>query len=100
MWQVKIHQLVIKDDFKNILDGIQRHILQAINKKLSLDPYQYGMPLRGDFKGYYRLRVEDYRAVYRILAKEIVVLVIKVGIRRDNAIYRELFSRIRKIESE
>ena len=99
MWHVKIHRLVIAEDFKKIPSSDQKHILQVIHKKLSIDPHTYGKPLSAEFAGYFRLRIEDYRAVYRILKEEIVVLVIKVGIRRDDTVYRELFSRLKKLSS-
>ena len=97
MWHVKIHRLVLAEDFKKIPSGDQKHILQVIHKKLSLDPQAYGKPLSGEFAGYFRLRIEDYRAVYRILKKEIIVLVIKIGIRKDDTVYRELFTRLKKL---
>lgn len=97
MWHIKIHRLVIEEDFKRVPASGQKRILQAIHKKLTLDPQSYGKPLVGEFSGYFRLRVEDYRVVYRVIKEEILVLVIKVGIRRDDIIYKELFSRLKKI---
>lgn len=98
MWRIKIHRLVHEEDFKKIPLNDQKHITQVIHKKLSLDPQAYGKPLSGEFAGYFRLRIEDYRAVYRIIKDEIVVLVIKVGIRRDDTVYQELFARLRKLK--
>ena len=97
MWQVKFHHLVISEDFKNIPPVYQERILKIIDRKLSLDPQAYGKPLRGNLSGYWRLRVEDYRVVYRIVKDKIVVLVIKVGIRKDDKVYEELLLRLRKI---
>ena len=37
---------------------------------------------------FYRLRVGDYRVVYQIRERELVILVLKVGHRKD--IYREM----------
>ena len=97
MWQIKIHQLVLADDLKNIPVFEQKRILTTIQKKLGLDPKNYGKPLSGEFSGYWRLRVEDYRVIYRIVEEKILVLVIKIGIRRDDRVYQELFSRIKKL---
>lgn len=97
MWAVKIHPLVVSDDFKSISSEQQKLIIKAIEKKLAVDPHGYGEPLRGGFSGYWRLRVGDYRVVYRIVKDQIVVLVIKVGIRRDDTIYKELFSKLKRI---
>ena len=98
MWRIKIHRLVLEEDFKKISPHDQRHILNTIQKKLTLDPAAYGNPLSGGFAGYWRLRIEDYRVIYKILKEEIVVLVIKVGIRRDDSVYQELFARLKKIK--
>lgn len=98
MWRVEIHRLVLKEDFKKIAPGEQKKILKAIQRKLSLDPESYGKPLHGEFAGYWRLRVQDYRVVYRIVKDRILVLVIKVGIRKDDQIYRELFMRLKKLK--
>ncbi len=98
MWRIKIHRLVLRKDFKSIPSDQQKHILKVIRKKLSVDPEVCGKPLSGEFSGYWRLRVEDYRVVYRIVKEKIEVLVIKVGIRKDDKIYQELFSRLKKLE--
>ena len=87
MWSVKIHRLVLEEYFKGIPAEYKARILKTIQKKLSLNPEGYGKPLQGEFFGYWRLRVEDYRVVYRVIKKEIVVLVIKIGMRKDAKIY-------------
>ncbi|MDP2940224.1 MAG: type II toxin-antitoxin system RelE/ParE family toxin [Candidatus Omnitrophota bacterium] len=97
MWQIKIHRLVLESDFKKLTTFQQKLILKAIKKKLSLDPEGYGKPLSGEYAGLWRLRVEDYRVIYRILKEQVVVLVIKIGIRRDSKVYEELFSRLKKL---
>lgn len=98
MWQIKIHRLVLQEDFKKVPPFQQKEILRTIQKKLTLDPQAYGKPLRGAFTGYWRLRIGDYRAVYRMIKEEIVVLVIKIGIRKDDQIYGELLSRLKKTQ--
>ncbi|MBL7130808.1 MAG: type II toxin-antitoxin system RelE/ParE family toxin [Candidatus Omnitrophica bacterium] len=96
MWQVKIHRLVLKEDFRKLSLKQRQHILAVIKKKLSLAPEVYGKPLSGEFSGYWRLRVEDFRVIYRIVKDKIQVLVIKVGIRRDAKVYETLFARLKK----
>ena len=98
LWQVKIHKLVLSEDFKTISPSDQRLILNAIRKKLTVDPHNYGKPLRGELKGYWRLRIRDYRAIYKIRADTVEVLVIKVGVRKDERVYRELFYRIKRLK--
>lgn len=96
MWQIKIHRLVLEEDFKKIPPFDQKQILRVIQKKISADPEAYGNSLRGEFSGYWRLRIGDYRVVYKIFKNEVLVYVIKVGIRRDDRVYRELLSRLKQ----
>lgn len=97
-WKIKIHKLVLSEDFKSIGYPDQKIILRDIRKKLSFDPKNYGKPLSGELKGYWRLRVKDYRVIYKIKEDVIEVLVIKVGIRRDEEVYKKLFSRLKKLQ--
>jgi mRNA interferase RelE/StbE len=97
MWLIKLHRLVLSEDFKRIDDHKQKIIINAIKKKLSLAPKEYGAPLLGEFKNYWKLKVDDYRVIYRIVEDEVVVLVVKIGIRRDNKVYEELLLRIKRV---
>jgi mRNA interferase RelE/StbE len=45
-----------------------------------------GQPLKGEWKGLYRYRVGDFRIIYRIRRRELVVIVIAIGHRRE--VYR------------
>ena len=97
MWKVIVHRLVLEEDFKKIDSSQQARITKIIKKKLTQDPHAYGKPLSGEFAGYWRLRVEGYRVIYKIVKNKILVLVLKVGIRRDAQVYEELFSRLKKL---
>lgn len=44
-------------------------------------------PIKG-FKGIYRLRVGNYRVIYRIKNDELIIIVLKIGNRGD--IYKDL----------
>ncbi len=97
MWQVKIHRLVVDEDLKKIDRHDRNIILKTIYKKLSIAPEKYGAPLRGRLKEYWKLKVYHYRVIYKIEKNTIEVLVLKVGIRRDEKVYKEMLSRINKI---
>ena len=97
MWIVVIHKLVLSEDFKKIDLSSRRLILKSIYKKLTKDPESYGSPLSGGYKGYWKLRVAHYRVIYRIVKDQVMVIVIKVGIRRDDKIYNEFIRRLKKI---
>jgi len=47
------------------------------------DPRAFGKPLKADLKGLWRYRVADYRLICSIQDQRLVVLVLKVGHRRD-----------------
>lgn len=99
-YKIKIHKLVLSEDFKSIDYPNQKTILREIRKKLSLDPKGYGKPLRGELKGYWRLRVRDYRVIYKIREESIEVLVIKVGVRRDEEVYKKVLLRLKRVQED
>jgi len=45
---------------------MKARIKKAIEQRLLVAPYEYGMPLRKSLKRYWKLRVGDYRVVYKI----------------------------------
>ena len=97
MWQVEIHPLVWEEDFTRLDSQARVRITKAIRSKLTTHPNEFGKPLSGPLQGYWRLRVGDYRVIYRIEQNRLVVLVIKVGMRRDAQIYIETLPRLRKL---
>ena len=97
MWQVEIHPPVWEEDFAALDRSIQQRITKAIRKKLSINPQAFGKALSGPLKGYWRLRVDDYRVIYRIEEHRVTVVVIKVGMRRDARVYTEAIPRLRKM---
>lgn len=62
----------------------QRRIVEAV-EALPGNPL-LGEALKGRWKGLRRLRVGVYRAVYALKEEELIILVLKVGHRKD--IYR------------
>jgi mRNA interferase RelE/StbE len=52
-------------------------IQSAIAERLSVDPVHFGKPLRYTLKGYRRLRVSDYRIVYRLIGNVVRIVAIK-----------------------
>ncbi len=97
MWNVVIHRLVLSEDFKKVDPQSCRLILKSIYKKLTKDPEGYGSPLSEAYKGYWKLRVAHYRVIYRIVKSQVMVVVIKVGIRKDDKIYKDFIYRLNKI---
>ena len=81
-YNVKWHEKAIKDLGK--LDKAKaRAILEKVRDYLAKDPVSLGKPLKGLFKGMYRYRSGDYRIIYTVDRAQNVILVLKVGARKD-----------------
>jgi len=97
MWKISVHRLVWEEDFAKMDKSVQNTILRTIYKKLSIDPQGYGEPLRRGLKGFWKLKISDYRVIYAIEKQEVKVLVLKVGMRRDEQVYRSMMNRLNKL---
>ena len=73
----------VRDDLKSISKPDQIKIKFAINHKLSSNPIEFGKPLQYSLKGLRRLRVGDYRVIFKIEESHHVVLVVKIGHRKE-----------------
>jgi mRNA interferase RelE/StbE len=70
------------------LDGtVKKFIKKAIEDKLMVDPLKFGLPLRRNLAGLFKLRVGDYRIIYQIKNNEVIVLVLAIGHR--SRIYKD-----------
>lgn len=49
-------------------------IKKAIEEKLSTAPEIFGKPLQHSFKGYRRLRIGTYRAIFMMKGKTVVII--------------------------
>lgn len=73
---VSYHPSVKEKDLPKLDSIIKTRIKKAIETKLMTAPERYGAPLRRTLKGYWKLRVGDYRVVFKIKGNEIVILAI------------------------
>jgi mRNA interferase RelE/StbE len=84
------------------LDGsIKAPLKKALAKRLE-SPHVPGDALRGALAGYYRikLRKQGYRLIYRVDDKVIVVIVLAVGKRENDAVYVEAAARLTKAKPQ
>ncbi len=66
------------------LDGSTKKIIRkAIEEKLMIDPLKFGKPLRRSLAGLFKLRVGNYRIIYQVKESEVIVVVVKIGHRRE-----------------
>lgn len=78
---------VLSDDLPSLPKSAKDMIKRAIENRLTTAPAQYGKPLRRSLAGHRRLRVADYRVIYRINETAKTVYIVAIGIRQD--IYEE-----------
>jgi len=71
-------------ELQNIPDNDAKKVLRKVSE-LSKSPYS-GMALKGGFKGYFRIRSGNYRVIYSIKKDHLLILILRVGSRKD--IYR------------
>ena len=76
----------VEQDLKHLDRPVIRRILNKIEKTLARDPRGLGKLLSGHFAGLWRYRIGDYRVIYKIADREILILVARIGHRRE--IYR------------
>ncbi len=80
----------VRKDIVRLDDRLKRRVKSAIENRLTAAPHQYGEPLRKTLKGYWKLRVGDYRVVFKITGKEVLIL----GIIHRKDVYERIGSRL------
>lgn len=85
-WSIEYVESAVKEIMA--LDGSIKKIIQmAIEDKLLTDPLKFGLPLKRNLLGLFKLRVGKYRIIYQIKKNEVIVLIIAVGHRKQ--VYEE-----------
>jgi len=73
-----------------LLDArFRARIKNAIESRLTTAPHLYGEPLRKTLRGYWKLRVGDFRVVFKIVGEEVWIL----GIIHRKKVYEEIKKR-------
>lgn len=70
---------------KSLTDSVQKRIVKRL-KSLRENPRPQGVKKLAGEEDLYRIRDGDYRIIYTIQDKELIVLVVKIGNRKD--VYR------------
>jgi mRNA interferase RelE/StbE len=84
------HPKVLEEDLPKLPRNIHSRVARAIETRLVEAPEQHGAALRKTLKGYWKLRVGDYRVVYKITGAEVWIL----GIIHRKRIYDDVLRRI------
>jgi mRNA interferase RelE/StbE len=92
-WTVAYHPDV-HDDFRRLGRVEAQNILKVIDQRLVQgEPEKVGKPLHGALSGYRRLRTGDTRIVYRVEKRKIEILILAVGMRRNDEVYEKADKR-------
>ncbi len=75
-YNIIYHPDVKKNDLPKIDARNKSMLKRAIEERLTTSPEVFGKPLRRSLKGYWKLRVGDYRVVFKISGDDIRILAI------------------------
>ncbi len=89
-FELRYHPDVRDVDISQLNETLKKRIRKAIEERLSISPHQYGEPLRKTLKGYWKLRIGDYRVVCKVEGNEVWIFAI---INRKD-VYKKIVKRI------
>jgi len=76
-YEIRYQEEVLRKHIPGLSSSAKTLIKRAIEERLMIDPVGFGKPLRYSLKGHRRLRVSDYRIVYRIEQHTVIIIAIK-----------------------
>lgn len=85
-----IYHPEVRADIALINEKLRKRIKRAIETRLTTEPEKYGVPLRKTLKGYWKMRVGDYRIIFRVSGNEIIVF----GIQHRKTVYGDIGKRL------
>ena len=65
-FEIRYHESVIEEDLPRLSKTTKIRVKNAIEQKLTTYPEIFGKPLRKSLNGYRKLRVGDYRIIFKI----------------------------------
>jgi mRNA interferase RelE/StbE len=82
-YQLQYLEEVVVEHIPYLPQSAKILIKKAIEDRLTVDPIKFGKPLRYSLKGHRRIRVSDYRIIYRIDAEAHFVVIVAIKHRKD-----------------
>ncbi len=89
-YRLLYHADVKKVDLPKIDAKNKAMLERAIKERLATQPEVYGKPLQRTLKGYWKLRVGEYRVVFQISEDDVLIL----GIIHRREVYRHIQKRV------
>ena len=79
-WVYRVEESALRE-LRDLGPSVAAEIFAYLDTRISgsIDPRQFGKPLRGPLKGFWRYRVSDYRILCRLEQGILTVVVISVG---------------------
>ena len=87
---IRYHELVVRDDIPRLPKTMRLRIKRAIEQRLMSEPELYGKPLRRSLHGYRKLRVGDYRVIFKIEKTTVKILIID----HRSVVYENIWKRV------
>ena len=82
-YQVRYLGVVLCKHIPMLPPSVKALVKRAIEERLTANPIGFGKPLRYSLKGHRRLRVGDYRIIYRIELEIKTVIIVAIKHRKD-----------------
>ena len=82
-YEIIYQEEAVRKHIPNLPSSAKTLIKKAIEERLINDPVSFGKPLRYSLKGHRRLRLSDYRVVYRIEPETNTVIIVAIKHRKD-----------------
>ena len=83
-WDYRVSERALKE-LRKLGPDASRRILAFLDNRIQEtdNPRQFGKALKGELGEFWRYRVGDYRVLCKIEDDVLIVLVVKIGHRRD-----------------
>jgi len=83
-WKIEIDERALKE-LKKLGHEAQRQIIKYLKERVAKaqNPRASGKALLGNFAGLWRYRLREYRIICQIKDKEVLILVLRIGHRKD-----------------
>ncbi len=83
-WTIEFDAAAAKE-LRKLDKGTQQEILRYLRQRIATDedPRRFGKPLSRELAGLWRYRIRNYRVICNIEDGKLIVLVIRVGHRKD-----------------
>jgi mRNA interferase RelE/StbE len=82
-YKIRYLDEVVRKHIPALSSSAKTLIKRAIEERLMIDPIRLGKPLRYSLKNHRRIRVSDYRIVYRIESEIQTIVIVAIKHRKD-----------------